>query len=53
MNSSRYNVEGRGKKNVSKMEENLKMMDSQASVLNQNFKKMHIKCSFSVPARSC
>lgn len=36
-------VEGREKKNVSKGEEDLKTMENQASVLNQNLKKMHIR----------
>lgn len=53
MNSSRYNIEGKGKNNVSKREEDLKTMDNQASVLNQNLNKMHMRSSFSVAARSC
>lgn len=54
MNSSRYNIEGKAKKkNVSKREEDLKTMDNQASVLNQNVNKMHMRSSFSVAARSC
>lgn len=39
MNSSRYNIEGKGKKNVSKGEEDLKTMENLASMLNQSLKK--------------
>lgn len=46
-------VEDREKKNVSKGEEDLKTMENQASVLNQNLKKMHIRSWFSVAARCC
>lgn len=41
--SSRYTIEGKEKKNVFKGEEDFKTMENQASVLNQNLKKLHIR----------